>query len=225
VSRHNPLHIVLVRHGQTDANVQHIVQGHTPTSLNALGHQQASLVARRLASFEPRIELIVSSDLPRTRETAAPLAAALGLGVHYDAAWRERCYGTFEGLTREARLALRDKLGMGPHDLPPGAQTEADYQNGIREALLRLPSQYPHARCIAVVTHGGACRAVTMMLADGRLPGAPGNLTPADFACPNGAVTHLVLETTPDGPRYRYGCVYDVTHLNEPETVTVTDAG
>ena len=75
-----------------------------------------------------------------------------------------------------------------------------------------------------VVTHYGPCRAVTMMMADGRLPAAPECPVPADFACPNGGITHLVLERTPAGAVYRYGFIYDVEHLL-PVGVTTADAG
>ncbi|MEX0774680.1 MAG: histidine phosphatase family protein [Phycisphaeraceae bacterium] len=224
------LHILLVRHGQTDANQFGIVQGHRPTSLNALGHRQAQLVARRLATFTPRIDLIISSDLPRAMETAAPIAAALKLDVRYDPAWRERCYGTFEGLNPQERVDLRQRLNLAAGALPPGAQTEAEYQAGICAALRRLPAvaaaagQASPLRCILVVTHGGACRAIPMMLADGRLPAAPDNPVPGEFACPNAALTHLIYRASGRGHEYRYGCVYDVEHL-EPATVTARDAG
>ena len=219
------LHIVLVRHGQTDANRDHVVQGHQPTRLNSLGLRQAELVAERLERFAPRIDRIVCSDLPRTVQTAAPLARRLGLEVHYDPSWRERCYGTFEGKTLAERKVLRETLGLATDALPPGAQSEPDYQSGIRTALLALPGQFPQSRCIAVVTHGGACRAVTMMLADGRLPAAPGNPVPQNFNCPNAAVTHLIRTMTTDGPVYRYGCLYDISHLEALDAVTLTDAG
>ena len=114
-----PLHIVLVRHGQTEANATGIVQGHLPTSLNELGHRQARLVARRLATFEPRIDLIISSDLPRTRETATPLAAALSMGVHYDPAWRERILSWYSRPSNTAlpRAGLQTPNAYGVQDL------------------------------------------------------------------------------------------------------------
>ncbi|MEX0745714.1 MAG: histidine phosphatase family protein [Phycisphaeraceae bacterium] len=222
--REDALHILLVRHGETDANRDRIAQGHRPTSLNALGRRQAALVARRLAAFAPPIELIISSDLPRTMQTAAPLAERLGLSVQYDPAWRERCYGIFEGKGPKQRDEIRARYNLGPHDTPPGAQTRDAFHAGIRTALLRLVDASAGRRCVAVVTHGGACNAVAMMLSDGRLPAAADNATPAEFNCPNASVTHLIHRVTDAGPEYRYGCVFDVQHL-EGATVTNLDCG
>jgi broad specificity phosphatase PhoE len=211
-----PFHILLVRHGQTDANRLGIAQGQMPTSLNALGRRQARLVAKRLGTFVPRPDLLISSDLPRALETAAEAAKVIGLPIQVDPAWRERTLGVFEGKTATERAALRITLGLGAAD-PPGAQAEADYQLGIRNALCRIPALAAEAgaRCVLIMTHYGACRAVTMMLADGRLPAAPDNPIPGDFTPPNCAITHLVRTMTPAGPRYRYGCdaVYAVDHL------------
>jgi broad specificity phosphatase PhoE len=216
IMNNEPLHILLVRHGQTDANRDGIAQGQLPTSLNAVGRRQARLVAKRLATFAPEIELIISSDLPRAAQTADTIADGLGLTVQCDRAWRERTLGVFEGKTATERAALRVTLSLGAAD-PPGAQSEADYQAGIKRALCRIPAvaEQHGARCVCIVSHYGACRAITMMLADGRLPAAPGNPVPSDFIPPNCAVTHLIRTVTPSGPQYRYACecVYDVEHL------------
>ncbi len=217
-------HILLLRHGQTDANKHRITQGHQPTSLNELGRRQAELLAARLATFVPRIEMIISSDLPRAMETAAPLAARLGLEVRYDPAWRERCYGVLEGKGPQERDEIRRQCNLRPDDAPPGAQTRDDYHAGIHAALSKLVCDDVGSRCVAVVTHGGACNAVAMMLADGRLPAAPGNLVPKEFNCPNGAVTHLVYRVTIDGSQFRYGCVFDVGHL-DARSITDMDCG
>ena len=69
-------HILFIRHGQTDANRDGIVQGHQPTPLNDLGHRQALMLARRLQSYSPAIEVLVSSDLLRAVQTSRPIAAA-----------------------------------------------------------------------------------------------------------------------------------------------------
>src|SRR4051812_17967585 len=92
-----PLTILLLRHGQTDANATGVIQGHGPNPLNALGVEQARRLAARVRPVEPRPEVLVSSDLPRAMRTAEPVSAALGLPVHPDRAWRERGLGELEG--------------------------------------------------------------------------------------------------------------------------------
>jgi 2,3-bisphosphoglycerate-dependent phosphoglycerate mutase len=218
----DPQHFLLIRHGQTDANRDGIVQGHQPTRLNATGRRQAARLAGRLVDFVPGIDLLISSDLPRAVETAAAIVQRIKCPVLYDPAWRERPYGTFEGTSNEQRTLLRQRLGLGPSE-SPGAQAVETYQAGIGNALLDLSVRHPGARCIAVVTHGGACRAVMMMLADGRLPAAPGNPAPDSYSTPNCALTHLVRTMSAGRPRYAMVCINDVQHLEEE--LTMADAG
>jgi broad specificity phosphatase PhoE len=68
--------IYLVRHGRAAAGVEDLDPG-----LDQLGHEQASAVARRISSLLPPPSSLVVSPLRRTRETAAPIAAALGLSL------------------------------------------------------------------------------------------------------------------------------------------------
>jgi bisphosphoglycerate-dependent phosphoglycerate mutase len=75
------MHLLLVRHGQTDENARGILQGQSQTALNATGHAQARQLADRLRTYVPRAEAVVSSDLARARQTAEAIAASLGLTV------------------------------------------------------------------------------------------------------------------------------------------------
>jgi broad specificity phosphatase PhoE len=84
------------------------------------------------------------------------------------------------------------------------------YQEIIRAAFLDLPSHFPDAQCIAVVTHGGACRAILAMLADGRLAKACDAQITVDQTA-NCSITHLSV--CPNGGGYNLQCVNDVEHL------------
>src|SRR5688572_10288817 len=89
----NRFHVLLLRHGQTDANAGGVLQGWRPTPLNAAGHAQAWRLAQRLATFTPPVRRLVSSDLVRARQMAEAIAATLGLDPTFDSAWRERGLG------------------------------------------------------------------------------------------------------------------------------------
>lgn len=210
--------ILLVRHGETDANRYGIVQGHSATSLNALGHQQARLLARRLAVYQPKVDVLVSSDLLRARQTAEPIAAALGLTVQPDAAWRERCYGIMEGKGAPEREKLRRELGLSDQCPPPGAQTIDQFRGQILEALHALPGRYPDADCIAVITHAGGVRAITMTLMQE-------NHTDGSYKpCPNCSITEVLAGRRGADMHFEMGTVYDVGHLDESLT-TSRDSG
>ena len=102
--------ILLVRHGQSQGNVERRFGGHSPTPLSELGFRQAEATARSLA-FE-NVNAIYSSDLLRAAQTAEPLARATELEVNRTNALRERSVGRMEGLTfEEAAEAYPDEYG------------------------------------------------------------------------------------------------------------------
>ncbi|HET9989769.1 MAG TPA: histidine phosphatase family protein, partial [Kofleriaceae bacterium] len=96
--------ILLARHGQTAWNALGRLQGHTDIELDDTGRAQAKDLARTLAAAG--VTRVWSSDLARARETAAIVAAELGLPPpEVDAELRERKFGVFEGLTRDQCVA------------------------------------------------------------------------------------------------------------------------
>src|SRR5688500_9075185 len=92
-----PTTILLVRHGETDWNLERRVQGHSDRPLNDTGRRQAIELATALGD-EP-VDAIYSSDLVRAHETARILAERRGLGVTVIPELREKSFGTWEGLT------------------------------------------------------------------------------------------------------------------------------
>lgn len=94
--------LFLVRHGETDWNVAHLLQGSSDIPLNDNGRAQARAAAPYLARIAP-VTRIVSSDLSRALETAHIFADAMGAEVVTDARWRERSYGVWEGLPEDVR--------------------------------------------------------------------------------------------------------------------------
>jgi len=203
-------HILLLRHGQTDANAQGRLQGHLPTPLNLAGVRQANLLAGRLAAHAPPVELIISSDLPRATETAAPIASACGLRLKVDPAWRERSFGLLEG------KPVGDKglweVASGESD-PPGAEPSSDLRKRIRDALLGVARNHSNKQVIAVVTHGGPIRTILKMLAEGSLE-VTRNHPPVEVTTvPNCSILHLIARHYSEGIRWKVDAVNDVSHL------------
>src|SRR5438270_463330 len=93
------MRLILVRHGQTNCNVENVWHGWDDCELTAEGQLQAEAVATRLTG-EP-IEAVYSSDSRRALQTAAAIAAPHGLYPVPDAGLRERHAGEFEGLTMQ----------------------------------------------------------------------------------------------------------------------------
>lgn len=94
--------IYFVRHGETDWNVQGLIQGWTDTPLNPKGHVQAGAVARALLDLPDvsRNFAFVVSPLLRARQTMGYIADALGLESRQIAtapAVQELGFGVWEG--------------------------------------------------------------------------------------------------------------------------------
>ena len=94
--------IYFIRHGETDWNLQGLIQGWTDTPLNQKGHAQASAVARALLGvpdFSPDFAFVVS-PLLRARQTMGYISEALGLEaqqIAVDPAVTELGFGVWEG--------------------------------------------------------------------------------------------------------------------------------
>ena len=94
--------IYFVRHGETDWNVQGLIQGWTDTPLNEKGHVQAQAVARAISRLPglPRDVHFAVSPLTRARQTMGYISDALALHdnrVAVESAVTELGFGVWEG--------------------------------------------------------------------------------------------------------------------------------
>jgi len=149
--------LILIRHGETDWNVQGRFQGQIDVPLNALGVRQAERMAERLAS--ERVDVFYCSDLLRTRQTAAPAARRLALAAAPDAGLREQHFGVFEGLSFDEAQARHPQLLAGwmrhepDYALPEGESVRA-FHARVVGAVQALAARHA-GQTLAVVTHGG----------------------------------------------------------------------
>ena len=148
----------LARHGETEDNAQKVFQGQRGSGLNARGRAQAARLASRVA---PSIDVIVSSDLERARETAAIVAAAAKLEVVVDPALREVDVGAWTGLSHEA---VADRFPeewaawrAGVDVARGGGETYRVLAERVRATLDRIARDHRGHR-VLVVSHGAALR-------------------------------------------------------------------
>ncbi|MGZ3305814.1 MAG: histidine phosphatase family protein [Asticcacaulis sp.] len=104
----------VLRHGQTDWNLQARLQGSTDIPLNDTGREQARQAAELLHGLG--ITRIVSSPLSRALETARIVGERLGLAPDIDGRLIERNFGLFEGLTLDE--VRRERIEMRTHMNP-----------------------------------------------------------------------------------------------------------
>lgn len=98
--------ILLIRHGETDWNVEQKIQGHTDIPLNLKGVAQAQAVGEKLAREHADIKAIYSSDLSRAYVTAKATAEKLNLPIEVHCSLREINCGVAEGMKIADKIAL-----------------------------------------------------------------------------------------------------------------------
>lgn len=174
--------LALVRHGQTDWNIERRIQGSSDIPLNDTGRTQAAATGAVLA--DERWDAVYSSPLGRAMETARIIARSLGADEPRPVAGlEERSYGEAEGMTGEAILARY------PEGTPvPGRESRASVVVRALAALRRLGKAHPGG-ALVVVTHGAVISSLVRHATDQALP-APGELIP------NGSVHDFVLDET-----------------------------
>lgn len=159
--------VLLIRHGQTDWNLEGRWQGHTDVPLNQAGLEQARALAEHLRNRP--ITAVYSSDLTRALMTAERIAEARGLTVQIDHRLREMNLGVFQGLTiQEIKARYPDEweammLDYMGYVLPKG-ESRATMQRRAYEALAEYVECQPDESEIALVTHGGTIRVLLLRL-------------------------------------------------------------
>lgn len=200
--------ILLIRHGETDWNVEKRLQGHTDIDLNREGVRQAAALGRALLN-EP-LDAIFSSDLKRAFGTAQGIAIPRGMQIQSDKGLRERCFGAFEGLIHpEVKSRFpEDYAAWQRRDIdaryPQGefhAETLREFSSRAVDAITALASDY---RKVAIVTHGGVLDSVY------RRANNMGYEHPRDFDVLNASINRV----TWDGTKFQILKWADVAHLS-----------
>ena len=157
----------IVRHGETDWNVEHRVQGHSDTPLNETGHLQAKQIGDRLSSV--RFAAAYASDLPRVVETATTILRHHDTPLQTVTELREKHYGTWEGKTG-AQIEAEDPESYArlfEDDItfsPPGGESDSALIDRVRPAVERLKQAHQTDENILIVSHGGTLRAILVLL-------------------------------------------------------------
>jgi 2,3-bisphosphoglycerate-dependent phosphoglycerate mutase len=199
--------ITFLRHGQSIANHEGIVQGHLDYPLSELGRQQADALASAWAREARRYDLILSSPLQRARQTAAILASRLPAPIELDPAWKERYLGNAQGTAIAAFLEASRQSPPRPPFAAAYGDGEGTWELYLRAAaavqrlVRRSPGRY------LVVSHGGILNAaLRAILGLAPMPGLPiridlGNCGYADMSLQaDGAWTLNALCNPSGGP-------------------------
>ncbi|VVE65675.1 histidine phosphatase family protein [Pandoraea captiosa] len=205
--------LTLIRHGETDWNRVKRIQGHTDIPLSVEGQRQAVLlgerIAREVAAQGSVFDHVLTSDLQRAVQTAAPVALACGLPLVRTARLRERHYGVFEThVPDEIQAAFpRDYAQWQTRDpdfVIPGGESMRAFYARVTEFIAQVLRDYAGQR-VALVAHGG------VLDCSYRLATGLALTEPRAYPLLNASVNRL----SHDGERWHVLSWGDVAHLDD----------
>ena len=156
------MRLILVRHGETDANKEGRFQGRSDSRLNALGLSQAAALGRRFAGME--VDVLYASPQTRAIQTATPIAEALGLEIRSDDGLRELDIGELDGLQahdlRGRYSYILDQWRTDVRRLTmPGGESIVGLQQRTWDAVMRFRDLH-QGQTVAAVSHNFAIQSI-----------------------------------------------------------------
>ncbi|HEU0086116.1 MAG TPA: bifunctional RNase H/acid phosphatase [Pseudonocardiaceae bacterium] len=201
-----PTRLLLLRHGQTEYSAQRRYSGRRDLPLTELGERQAAAAAARLATTNG-VSAVLSSPTLRARQTAKPVADALGVPLVVHDGLIETDFGAWEGLTfaeaRQRDPELHARWLTDTSVAPPGGESMDAVHRRVRRVRDQLLAEYPDATLIAV-THVTPIKALLRMALDA----GPSLL----FRLHLDLASLSIAEFYPDGPA-SVRLVNDTSHL------------
>ena len=170
------MRLLLIRHGQSEANAVQRLQGQGEYPLTDLGREQARRLARRLSDDYVSVAAIYTSSLGRAVETAEILAEAIGAAVVPDDRLQEYDVGALTGLTMdEIRERFPQVYTAWAEDVDewvsmPGAEGQDDFNQRVGEVFGEIAERHHSDVTVAIVSHGGTLGAYL-----GQIIGLPPN--------------------------------------------------
>lgn len=155
----------LIRHGETDWNNKHLLQGQTDIPLNPKGEDQAKELAQVL--HDVNFDLAFSSDLLRAKRTTEIIVLEKNLYIQTTKALREREFGTLEGQPTAALYAYIDLLkalnkeDRRKHRIDESVESDEEVTTRLITFLRETAITHP-GKTILVGTHGGILRMILL---------------------------------------------------------------
>lgn len=206
---------LLIRHGETDWNLENRLQGVANNSLNETGIKQAQDLSKKLLKVHPDITALYSSDLQRAHLTATAAADKFHLPIQTSPNFREYDWGEIDGLkVEEKKIRFEAKEKQLKEQIPsrrdrwdvtiyPGSETFNQLLHRFSQELTLIADEHPDEK-VAIFTHARAIRLFLSDLLDVEFEETP--------ALPNCAVVHIAY--SPEDPQSPFRLIEVANLLN-----------
>ena len=149
------MRILVVRHGESEADILHVHEGRADFHLTEKGHRQAELMAEYVGNHY-RIDKIYASTLHRAVETATHLSEKIGVPIIPDDNLMEFNNGLLAGLSWAEANEKYPKVENLPIDQSVyGQESRVQFRNRAETAFKRIIDENDSDATIAIVSHGG----------------------------------------------------------------------
>lgn len=152
--------LLIIRHGESEADILGVHEGRADFELNERGHRQAEAMAEYVQG-QYQISGIYCSTLKRAMQTAEHLSEKTGIPVTFDEKLMEFNNGFLAGLTREEADEKYPKIENLPiHASAYGMESQLEFRFRAEYVLSKIISENREKTdsTIAVITHGGMIR-------------------------------------------------------------------
>ena len=147
--------IIIVRHGQSQSNLNKTFGGQSDSPLTELGITQAKLAAEHLKNTH--FDAVYSSTLSRAHDTAKAIVHGRGLDIILEKDLRETCLGDWEGVSIDS---VRDEYQRWRTEYdyaPPNGENTYEVRERFGKVLDRIAAEND-GRTVLVASHGGGIR-------------------------------------------------------------------
>lgn len=156
-------HLGLLRHGQTDWNINFLLQGITDIPMNETGIEQVKLAAKAIRAED--WDIVLTSPLSRARQTAEIIAGHVGFSeIIENDLLIERSFGEAEGLSHDQWRAKYANL-----DVIPGGESRTSLNERSKLLLDTVAAQLAGKRVLAI-SHGALIRSLLATVSNNELP-------------------------------------------------------
>jgi len=170
---HITMKVILVRHAETEWNLEGIIQGHSDSTVTHRGIRETSALLTTLTEIGYPIECVYSSPLGRARLMGLSLADSFHCPLRVEPSLIEQAFGCFEGMSfaHFTRNHLHDAKALFVHDAaycPPGGESLAQASRRVMDFLQNLQDLGEH-QTVCIVSHGHVSQGVLAILKEGSL--------------------------------------------------------
>ena len=151
------MNLYVIRHGKTDWNLQSRMQGQSNIQLNQIGINQANEIRELIE--EKDIDIIISSPLDRTKQTAQIINKNMNKKIEYNEKIMERNFGILEGKIVTEIENLDDYFEYHTNQEIEKGEKIQDFVSRVFEGMKQIEEKHKNEN-ILLVTHGGVARAI-----------------------------------------------------------------